>query len=122
MTPQDAASLAKAANDVGAGNLALGIIGVAFIAILGALIGLAVWATREMLKNAAVRGREERQIWAKQQDKALESHERIVKGINENHKEEIQKITAGLDVLRETVTDVKNDVKEIRNRLEEVTQ
>jgi ethanolamine utilization protein EutA (predicted chaperonin) len=119
MNPKDAAELAKIAASVGAGNLALGIVGITFIGLFVSMLTLAVWSVRQMLKNGAERGREDRTQWTQQQNKTLESHERIVTSINETHKEQFQKMTHGIEKLSDAVTDVKGEIVEIRSRLEE---
>jgi hypothetical protein len=113
-TIKDAHQLAVDAANLGAGNLALGLVGVAFLVALGTLAALGVFAIRALISGAQRRGDTDRAVWVEQLDKLSTRHENAITTLVTVHREDHGKLAAGLEKLTDRVGDMELTLEGIR--------
>lgn len=111
--------MAVDAANLGAGNLALGLVAVGFLVTFATLTSLVVYAIRSLISGASKRGETEREVWISQLDKLSTSHEKVVETITQTHRDDIKQITNGMESLTKGLNNLQLEVKGISAKLEE---
>jgi hypothetical protein len=106
------------AANLGAGNLALGLVAVGFLVTFATLTSLVVYAIRSLISGASKRGETEREVWINQLDKLSTSHEKVVETITQTHRDDIKQITNGMESLTNGLKSLQLEVKGISAKLE----